>query len=327
MANIEKLKIQALQITGANYIAWTTDVELHLDSQNLLETIKEKNESPANEKAKAIIFLRKHLDENLMHDYANVKDPVELWKALKNRFDNQKAITLPHALDEWANLRFLDFNKVAQYNSTMLRIVAQLEYCGKKVSEDEMLNKTYLTFHKEHYVLAEQYRNCKYKMFSELIVALMIAEKNNELLIKNHNARPAGTKAFPEVNAADVKNLEKKDVNYPEKGNQSYRGRGGRFNRGRGRNYNSRGRGSFKWVRPQNDSKGKEHQENSTQKSENVCYRCGSKGHWARTCRTPPHPCKLYMNSTKGKGKEVNLAENFEDTSYLDSPSFANDLD
>ena len=110
-------------------------MELHLDSEKILDTIKEGNKSASHEKAKAVIFLRKHLDENLPHDYARIKDPLDLWNALKERFDNQKKITLPHALDDWANLRFQDFEKVETCNSTILRIAAQLEYCSKPVTE------------------------------------------------------------------------------------------------------------------------------------------------------------------------------------------------
>ena len=272
MANIEKLQFPALEITGANYTAWITNMEFHLDSEKILDTFKEGNKSASHEKAKAVIFLRKHLDENLTHDYARIKDPLDIWKALKERFDNQKKITLPHALDEWANLRFQDFEKVKTYNSAILRISTQLEYCGKPVTEAEMLEKTYQTFHKNHYVLQEQYKNREYTRFSELAVALMIPEKNNELLIKNHNTRPTGTKAFPKVNATDVK--------IPERGNYSYRGHGRgrchRFNRGHERSYNPRGRGSNTWNRSDR-KKGKEAEENLTRKNENVCYRCGSK--------------------------------------------------
>lgn len=319
MANIEKLKFPALKITGANYIAWTTDVELYFESQELSETLKSENLSPPKDKAKAIIFLRKHLDENVTHDYAHIKDPAELWQALKARFDNQREITLPHALEDWKNLRFQDFEKVEEYNSAMLRIVSQLKYCGKPITEAEMLEKTYLTFHKEHRVLQEMYRNCGYKRFSELIVTLILAEKNNELLLKNHNSRPTGAKAFPEVNATDVKN--------PERGSQTYRGRGRRFNRGRGRSFNPQSRKSYTWVRPDQSSKGKESQGRNAQKRESICYRCGSKGHWAHVCRTPEHLCKLYKESQKGKGKEVNLTEHFEGTSYLEASDFINDVD
>jgi hypothetical protein len=36
---------------------------------------------------------------------------------------------------------------------------------------------------------------------------------------------------------------------------------------------------------------------------ENICYRCGSKNHWSRTCRTPKHLVDLYQQSLKNKEK------------------------
>ncbi|KAG2246961.1 hypothetical protein Bca52824_086589 [Brassica carinata] len=176
--------------------------------KKITETIVIGNKSPPEHIAEAIIFLKKHLDENLTHDYASVEDPAELWQTLKERFDNQRQINLPHALEELKNLRFQDFLKVEDYNSAVLRIVALLKYCGNPVSEAEMMNKTYNTFHKQLHFLPEIYRKCGYTRFSEFMVALMLAEKNNELLIKNHNFRPTGAKAFPEVNATAIENSE-----------------------------------------------------------------------------------------------------------------------
>ncbi|XP_024004904.1 uncharacterized protein LOC112082047 [Eutrema salsugineum] len=251
MANVEKLQFPALDITGANYISWTTNVELHLESLGLTETIKEKNTSTAQEKAKSVIFLRRHLDESIIYDYAHMRDPQELWKSLKDRFDHQKDITLPLARDEWQNLRFQDFDKVMNYNSAVLGIVAKLRYCGETITESQMLEKTYTTFHKNHITLQQQYRLRGYTKFSDLIVALLIAEKNNELLIKNHMTRPTGSKAFPEANAVDVKN--------PVKENKAFRGRGRRNYRGRGRNYSPQNRKSFQWIRSEQPPKGKEH--------------------------------------------------------------------
>lgn len=51
--------------------------------------------------------------------------------------------------------------------------------------------------------------NCRYKKFSKQIVTLMIAETNNEFLIKSHNARPTGTKSFHEVNTTNTTNVKK----------------------------------------------------------------------------------------------------------------------
>ncbi|XP_033129454.1 uncharacterized protein LOC103861265 [Brassica rapa] len=321
MANMEKLQFPALDITGTNYISWVTNVELHLESLGLSETVKEINTSTPQEKAKSVIFLRRHLDESIIYDYANMRDPKELWKSLKDRFDHQKDITLPLARDEWQSLRFQDFDKVMNYNSAVLGIVAKLRYCGETITESQMLEKTYTTFHKSHITLQQQYRLRGYTKFSELIVALLIAEKNNELLIKNHMTRPTGSKPFPEANALDAKK--------PVKENKAYWGRGrGRQNyRGRGRKYNPQDRKSFQWVRSEQTPKGKEHQGNTSQKREEACFRCGTKGHWSRLCRTPAHLCALYKESVKGKEKEVNFAEHSEGTTHLDASDFVNDFE
>ncbi|XP_012856997.1 PREDICTED: uncharacterized protein LOC105976265 [Erythranthe guttata] len=39
------------------------------------------------------------------------------------------------------------------------------------------------------------------------------------------------------------------------------------------------------------------------------CHRCGVKGHWSRTCRTPRHHVDLYQASIKGKGKEIDFTD------------------
>ncbi|XP_013607933.1 PREDICTED: uncharacterized protein LOC106314638 [Brassica oleracea var. oleracea] len=193
---MEKLQYPALDITGTNYILWVTNVELHLESLSLSQTIKQNNTSKPQENAKSVIFLRRHLDENIIYDYANMRDPKELWKSLKDR------------------------------------IVAGLRYCGEKITESQMLEKTYTTFHKSHITLQQQYRLRGYTKFSDLIVALLIAEKYNELLIKNHMTRPTDSKMFYEANALDAKKLvnENKAFRGPGHGRQNYRGRGRKYN-------------------------------------------------------------------------------------------------
>ena len=64
-----------------------------------------------------------------------------------------------------------------------------------------MLEKTFTTFHASNVLLQQQYRERKFKKYSKLISCLLMAEQNNELLMKNHQSRPTGTKPFREVNA------------------------------------------------------------------------------------------------------------------------------
>lgn len=231
-------------------MSWIIDVEMHLESMGLTDTIKENNNTSIQDKAKTMIFIRRHLDEGLKYEYMTVKDPKVLWKDLKEIFDHQRDVTLPTVCDEWNNLRFQDFAKVHEYNYAMLRIVVQLRFCGVNITDGEMLEKTYTTFHRSHITLQQQYRLRGYQKYSELISALLVAERNTELLIKNHQSRPAGSKAFPEANAATVKNPGREN-------NKNNRGRGHQYRRGRGGFYNPRNNTINKKHPKEHQNKGK----------------------------------------------------------------------
>ena len=75
MSNLTKLEFVALDISGKNYLSQIFDAEIHLTSMNLGEIIKEGNEESRQNCAKALIFLRHHLHEDLKNEYPTVKDP------------------------------------------------------------------------------------------------------------------------------------------------------------------------------------------------------------------------------------------------------------
>jgi hypothetical protein len=78
MTNLTKLEFVGLDISGKNYLPWTLDAEIHLTVNNLGDTIKDENKASPQKKAKAMIFLRHHLHEDLKTEYLTVKDPLEL---------------------------------------------------------------------------------------------------------------------------------------------------------------------------------------------------------------------------------------------------------
>ncbi|KAK2375012.1 hypothetical protein QL285_075933 [Trifolium repens] len=57
----------------------------------------------------------------------------------------------------------------------------------------------------------------------------------------------------------------------------------------------------------------------SSKTNENSCHRCGGKGHWARTCRTPKHLINFY--SLKEKKIETHLAYEVDDFDYDMDPT------
>ncbi|CAM8883104.1 unnamed protein product [Rhodiola kirilowii] len=211
MTNLVKLDFSPLDIAGTNYMSWTMNIEIHLQSMSLIETIKEGNKPLEIDMAKSLIFIRRHLHEDLKNEYLTVKKLCELWKNLKERYDHQKAVMLPIYRDEWTALRFQDFKKVSEYNSAMFRIVTHLRFYGDIKTDDEMLEKTFSTFHASNVTLQQQYRVRGFQRYSELIACLLIAEKNNELLIKNHQSRPTGSKAFPKANVVRFDRTKHRD--------------------------------------------------------------------------------------------------------------------
>ena len=144
MSNLTKLEFVALDISGNNYLSWILDAEIHLDALNLGETIKETNSASLKDHVKALIFLGHHLDESLKNEYLTVKDPLVLWQSLKDRYDHQKTVILPKARYDWLHLRLQDFKSVSEYNSTLFKISSQLKLCGENITDEDMLEKTFI---------------------------------------------------------------------------------------------------------------------------------------------------------------------------------------
>ncbi|CAN4077672.1 unnamed protein product [Withania somnifera] len=136
MSNLTKLEFVALDISGKNYLSWILDAEIHLRAMGLGNTIINDNETSDQDKAKAMIFLRHHLNEGLKVEYLTIKDPLVLWTSLKDRYDHQKPIT------------------------------SQMQLCGENITDADMLEKTFSTFHACNVLLQQQYREKGFTKYS-----------------------------------------------------------------------------------------------------------------------------------------------------------------
>lgn len=196
----------------------------------LVDTIKDKNQVSSQDRAKAMIFLRHRLGEGFIMQYLTIKDLIILWNNLKDRYDHLKLVILPQARHDWFNLRLLNFKSITEYNSSMYRIISQLNLCGEDVTEHAKLEKTYSTFPASSMLLQQQYREMSFKKYFELLSHLLIVEQHNDLLTKNHESRFVSSMPLPEGNYANY--------HQQERGCGSYHGRS--FDHGRGRkiNYN-----------------------------------------------------------------------------------------
>ena len=185
---------------------------------------------------------------------------------------------LQKACCDWMHLRLQDFKSVCEYNSTLFKISSQLKLCRDNITEEDMLEKTFTMFHASNVLLQQQYRERRFTEYSQLISCLLVAEQNNELLMKNHQSRPTRSEAFPEVNAILSQNHG--------------RGRGRGCGQSRGRNsrqYNNyssyqKRKASFHHQKWNNNELRQENGESAKKKSkasQNTCYRCGREGHWS----------------------------------------------
>ncbi|XP_009597981.2 uncharacterized protein [Nicotiana tomentosiformis] len=155
-------------------------------------------------------------------------------------------------------------------------------------------------------VLQQQYREKGFKKYSELISLLLVAERNNDLLMRNHDNRHTGSTPLPEMNEVHS------HYSKYEKGRGPVRGRG----RGQGRNFS----GVNHPPKKNNHQKWKGPRANG---SETECYRYGEKGHWANICRIPKYLVELYQASLKNKAPETNFVyENEFDITHLDVVDF-----
>lgn len=91
-----------------------------------------------------------------------------------------KSIILPNTRNEWIKLKLQDFKTIDEYNSNVLRITSQLKLCGDKITDEDMREKTFITFPASNIVLQQKFRAQEYKKHSDLISCLLIVEKKNE---------------------------------------------------------------------------------------------------------------------------------------------------
>nr|XP_009629728.1 uncharacterized protein LOC104119840 [Nicotiana tomentosiformis] len=160
-------------------------------------------------------------------------------------------------------------------------------------------------------VLQQQYREKDLKKYSELISCLLVAEKHNTLLMKNHKAHPTGSAPFSEVNMVAATQKFERRQNH-------YRGRGHSHGSGQG---HGRGRNNYRHHGGDKQENNKDPQNNPLKGRVNICHMCGMKGHWARVCRTSDHFVKLYQASNKRKYNNVEAHLTFQSDDDKAGPS------
>lgn len=195
----------------------------------------------------------------------------------------------------------------------------QLKLCGENITENNIIKNTISNFHASD-LLHQQYQDGRFRTYSDLI-SCIVAEKSNELLLKNRQppydlvalpkeiamssnkrgcGRFQGQKRGKKIKLSDGSkftrtNLKKITMRHQErKINGNYLSAGHKFSR---TNFKK-----FKWHHEKQweingDILDKE--KTSSHKCRQSCFRCGMKGHLSRNCRTSRHLVDLYRASIR----------------------------
>jgi hypothetical protein len=103
-------EFEILALDGHNFSTWATDIKVGLSTRGLFPCLAATAAGalpiPDPIKFGALSIIRNNIHPDLKSEYMYEEDPYVLWEALKNRYEQQKAIVLPEAVHEWNHLHF-----------------------------------------------------------------------------------------------------------------------------------------------------------------------------------------------------------------------------
>ena len=187
-------EFELLALDGHNYPTWAVDIKVSLASRGLYQAVLPLQEgvAPLDDQHiyTALYIIRSHIHPDLKAEYLLEENPRNLWKSLKQRYEQQKALL---ANCEWTQLHLQDFKTVSDYNHVVHRICSKLQFCEKEPSNEDKIEKTHSTMLPSERILQQQYRERNFQVYSDLIHTLLEAEKHSELMVWNNQQRPVGS--------------------------------------------------------------------------------------------------------------------------------------
>ena len=100
MTRISNRDFEILDISVQRYFEWRVDAMTYLKAQSLDHALMQDGNPTCTEQAKALVYLKHHIHEDLKSEHFLIKDPKELWEHLKNKFENLQHIIAPRAHHE-----------------------------------------------------------------------------------------------------------------------------------------------------------------------------------------------------------------------------------
>ncbi|XP_024164273.1 uncharacterized protein LOC112171302 [Rosa chinensis] len=274
MSNLNKLEFAPLNSTGVGYHKWVRDVQNHLTTQGILASIHAPNPDviAQNVPPMAVTNNAKALIMITRH----------MDKSLQLDYMNEYS-----ARNLWVALQKL-FGNV--YDSLLPDLEVQwpnLRFFDYKTIE---VNARRIT------------------RFHELITTMCVAEKHDNIVVKNYNSQPDGTKVISESNYNDASKGGCRERNPEHKGNHlerpgPYDHSAQEGNRRNDQHNNRRcrgqrgadGHGGVAASLRCHGSRANPPQPRENPPTHNeVCFRCGASNHWAKICKAPENVAAAY---------------------------------
>jgi hypothetical protein len=128
-------EFESLALDGRNFPTWVMDLKVSLSLLGMYKAIAPPQQRVASLaeplKYNALFIIRNHIHPDLKAQYLMEEDSRALWLALQTRFEQQKAVILPAAINEWNHLRLQDFKFVGEFNHTVHKLSAKLKFLRK----------------------------------------------------------------------------------------------------------------------------------------------------------------------------------------------------
>lgn len=124
-----------------NHIFWELQVKDHLTARDMHTILNKDRYASAANKAWVMIYIRNHLCVELgLEELIYIRDPCELWEALKEHFDSlRRRRVCIESFNTWVILDMKTYNSVPAFSLDLVSTTNVLNMLGIDITEEDKI--------------------------------------------------------------------------------------------------------------------------------------------------------------------------------------------